>query len=220
MSKRTGSHGHSHGHDHAHGHSHGLVDRTIVRSRSALRAVGLSLVVLALTSAVQAVIFVTTGSIALFADLIHNVGDALTAVPLAIAFVLRSERAERYAGLAVVVAIFISAVAAGVAAVDRLIHPERPDHLVALVLAGAVGFVGNYIAAVIRLRAGRALSSPALIADGHHAQADALVSLAVIASAIVVGIGLDIADPIIGLMISLVILRITWQSWRTVRDGH
>ena len=210
----------AHAHGQASGHSHGLVDRSIMRSREGLRAVGLSLVVLAVTAAVQVVIYLASGSVALLADLIHNIGDALTAVPVAVAFLLRSERAERYAGLAVVAAIFVSACAAAWVAVDRLINPQQPDHLVALALAGVVGFVGNYIAAIIRTRAGRRLGSPALIADGDHARADAIVSLGVVASALALGAGLQVADPLIGLAITLVILRITWQSWSTVRDGH
>jgi cation diffusion facilitator family transporter len=182
-----------------------------------LRAVGISLCVLGLAAAVQALIFVSTGSIALLADLIHNFGDALTAIPLGIAFLLRSQRAERYAGLFVVGVIFISACVAGYVAVDRLLHPSAPDHLPALALAGAVGFAGNWVAAMLRLQAGRRLDSPALIADGNHARADAYVSLAVIGTAIFVALGAAVADPLIGLAITAVILRITWQSWRTVR---
>jgi cation diffusion facilitator family transporter len=121
--------------------------------------------------------------------------------------------------LFVVAAIFVSACVAGYEAVRRLIDPEAPTELVALAAAGVIGFGGNWIAAQIRTRAGRQLDSPALIADGAHARADAYVSLAVIASAIVVALGLDIADPLIGLTITVVILRITWQSWRTVRAG-
>jgi cation diffusion facilitator family transporter len=203
-----------------HGHSHGLVDRSIVRSRAGLRAVGLSLLVLALTAAGQTAVFLATGSIALLADLVHNFGDALTAVPLAVAFALRSERAERGAGYFVVATIFFSACVAAYEAVDRLLHPQSVDHLLALALAGALGFAGNELAAVVRLRAGRRLDSPALVADGYHARTDGLVSLAVVASAAAVAVGLDAADPIIGLAISLVIARITWQSWRTVRHGH
>ena|SRR5690242_15783737 len=213
------SHGHGHGHSHAHGHSHGLIDASIRRSRAGLRAVLASLSVLGLAAALQTLIFVLSGSVALLADLIHNFGDALTAVPLGAAFLLRSERAERTAGLFVVAAIFVSACVAGVEAISRLIHPDAPSHLWALALAGAIGYAGNLLAARIRLRAGRRLDSPALIADGHHARADAYVSLAVIASAAVVAVGIPIADPLIGLAITLVILRITWQSWRTVR-GH
>src|SRR3954453_5805236 len=159
------------------------------------------------------------GSVALLADLIHNFGDALTAIPLGIAFLLRSERAERGAGLFVVAAIFISAVVAGVEAVRRLIDPAPLDHLWALAGAGAIGYFGNVIAAKVRTRAGERLDSPELIADGQHARADAYVSLAVIASAVVVAVGVPIADPLIGLAITLVILRITWQSWQTVA-GH
>jgi cation diffusion facilitator family transporter len=207
--------------DHGHGHSHGLIDASIKRSRNGIRAVLVSLGVLGITAVAQTLIFALTGSVALLADLIHNFGDALTAVPLAIAFWLRSERAERGAGLFVVAAIFISACVAGIEAVRRLIDPTAPDHLWALAAAGAVGYIGNFLAARVRLRAGARLGSPALIADGHHARADAYVSLAVIASAAVVAIGLPIADGLIALAITLVILRITWQSWRTVRgDDH
>ena len=205
--------------DRGHGHSHGLVDETIKRSHDGIRAVLLSLGVLGLTAMAQTVVFSLSGSVALLADLIHNFGDALTAVPLGIAFLMRSERAERGAGLFVVAAIFTSAVVAGVEAVRRLIDPTPLDHLWALAGAGAVGYLGNVIAAKIRTRAGERLNSPALIADGHHARADAYVSLAVIASAVVVAIGVPIADPLIGLAITLVILRITWQSWQTVA-GH
>jgi cation diffusion facilitator family transporter len=196
-----------------------LIDDSIKRSREGVRAVLISLGVLGVAAVVQTVIFALSGSVALLADLIHNFGDALTAVPLGIAFLLRSERAERGAGLFVVAAIFISACVAGVEAIRRLVDPTTPDHLWALAAAGAVGYVGNLLAAQVRLRAGARLDSPALIADGHHARADAYVSLAVIASAVVVAIGLPLADPLIGLGITLVILRITWQSWETVR-GH
>ena len=221
-------HGHDHGHGHAHGghghgghgHSHGLVDPSIKRSREGLRAVALALAVLSVTAALQVVVFVASGSVALLADLIHNIGDAATAIPLGIAFLLRSELAERRAGLFVVLAIFVSACVAGYEAVLRLIDPQRPDHLVALAVAGAIGYAGNMLAAQIRSRAGKRLDSPALIADGDHARADAYVALAVIAGAAAVAAGAQVADPLIGLAITLVILRITAQSWRTVRDGH
>jgi cation diffusion facilitator family transporter len=204
---------------HEHDHSHGLVHDSIKRSREGVRAVAAALVVLGLTAAVQAAILAATGSVALLADLIHNAGDALTAVPLGIAFWMRSARGERLAGLAVVAAIFVSAVVAGVEAIDRLVHPDTPRHLLALALAGAAGFAGNWAAAIVRERAGRRLDSPALIADGAHARADAYVSLAVVASAIVVALGAPVADPLIGLAITVVILRITWQSWQTVSAG-
>jgi len=200
-------------------HSHGLVDDEIKRSRQGVRAVMLSLAVLGAAAAAQTLVFVLSGSVALLADLIHNFGDALTAVPLAAAFLMRSERAEELAGLAVVLAIFVSACVAGAEAIQRLVHPNAPDHLAALAAAGAIGYAGNLAASRVRTRAGRRLGSPALIADGEHARADAYVSLAVVASAIVVALGATVADPLIGLGITLVILRITWQSWRTVR-GH
>ncbi|HWW66356.1 MAG TPA: cation diffusion facilitator family transporter [Solirubrobacterales bacterium] len=217
MTGQTLAHEHLDGDRHR--HSHGLVDESIKRSREGLRAVGLSLVVLGLAAGAQTVIFIASGSIALLADLIHNFGDASTAIPLGIAFVLRSRRAERAAGLFVVAAIFVSACVAGVEAISRLIHLQTPTHLLALAVAGLIGFAANRIAARIRTRAGNRLHSPALIADGNHARADSYVSLAVVASAVVVALGLPIADPLIGLAITAVILKITWDSWRTVR-GH
>jgi cation diffusion facilitator family transporter len=193
------------------------VDESIKRSREGVRAVALALLVLGLAAAAQTAVFALSGSVALLADLIHNAGDAATAIPLGIAFALRSARAERWAGLAVVLAIGISACVAGFEAVQRLIAPTEVTNLGALAAAGALGFAGNWIAAIIRSRAGRRLDSPALAADGAHARADAYVSLSVIASAVVLAIGLPIADPLIGLAITLVILRITWASFRTVR---
>jgi cation diffusion facilitator family transporter len=212
---------HSHAHDEHihHGHSHGLVDESIKRSREGLRAVALALLVLGLTAVAQAFVFVASDSVALLADLIHNAGDAATALPLGVAFALRSARAERWAGLAVVFAIFASACVAGYQAIDRLIDPHPVSDLGALAIAGALGFGGNWVAALIRSRAGRRLASPALVADGAHARADAYVSLAVVASAAALALGADILDPLIGLGITLVILRITWDSWRTVRAG-
>ena len=209
-----------HTHEHKHGHSHGLVDSSIRRSRAGVRAVLLALFVLGLAAGAQGVVFLASGSIALLADLINNIGDAATAVPLGIAFLLRSERAERWAGLAVVAAIFVSACVAGYEAIDRLADPRDVQHLGALGAAGVIGFAGNRIAALVRTRAGRRLDSPALIADGAHARADAYVSLGVVASAVVVALGAPVADPLIGLTITAVILRITWDSWRTVRHGH
>jgi cation diffusion facilitator family transporter len=211
------SHDHGDGHHHTHdehSHSHGLVDRSILRSREGLKAVAWSLGILGLAAAAQTLIFVLTNSVALLADLIHNYGDALTAVPLAIAFYLRSFRAEKVAGLFVVLAIFVSACVALYETIQRFIHPQQLTHLWVLAAAGLIGFVGNEIAAQVRLDAGRRLASPALVADGNHARIDAFVSLGVVASATVVA--LNRGDPIIGLVITLVILKITWDSWRTV----
>lgn len=210
---------HRHGEE-GHGHSHGLVDRSIVRSRDGVRTVAVSLVVLTAAAAVQTIIFAVTGSVALLADLIHNYGDGLTAVPLGIAFFLRSERGERWAGLGVVLAIFVSAAVALYETVERLFHPQHLSHLWILAASGVVGFVGNEIAARVRLRGGERLDSPALTADGNHARIDAFVSLGVVAGAIAVALGAPVADPIVGLVITAVILRITWDSWQTIYGHH
>jgi cation diffusion facilitator family transporter len=200
-----------------HDHAHGLVDRSILRSRAGIRAVSWSLAILTVTALAQAFIYSRTLSVALLADLIHNFGDALTAIPLGIAFYLRSARGERWAGVAVVLAIFISALVALGQTIERFIHPRSLSHLWLLAAAGVFGFIGNEIAAQVRLRAGRRLNSPALVADGNHARVDGFVSLGVLASAAAVALGLPIADPVIGLAITAVILQITWESWHTVR---
>lgn len=223
IGQRAATEHEGHSHDapapggHGHGHSHGLVARSIISSRAGLRAVAWSLLVLLVTAFLQIGVFAITGSVALLADLIHNVGDALTAIPVGAAFLLRSFRAEKRAGYFVVAAIFVSACVALWQSIERLISPQQIDHLWPLAAAGVIGFIGNEIAAQIRTRAGKRLDSPALIADGAHARTDALVSLAVVGSAIVVALGLQIGDPVIGLVITLVILRITWQSFITVQ---
>ena len=229
-------HGHhvdDEGHDHLHprldahghgvsgqGHSHGLVDPSIVRSREGVKAVSISLGVLLAAALAQTAIFLVSSSVALLADLIHNFGDALTAIPLGIAFILRSFRGEKLAGLAVVAAILISALVALYETIQRLLHPQQLSHLWVIAAAGLIGFIGNEIAAQIRLRAGHRLASPALVADGNHARVDGFVSLGVIASALLVGLGLPRADPIVGLAITLVILKITWDSWQTIRASE
>jgi divalent metal cation (Fe/Co/Zn/Cd) transporter len=210
----TSSHA-DHGEEHE--HSHGLVDRSILRSRAGIRAVSWSLAILTITALAQAFIYSRTLSVALLADLIHNFGDALTAIPLGLAFFFRSLRGERLAGLGVVLAIFVSAVVALVQAIERFVHPRTLSHLWLLAAAGVIGFLGNELAAQVRLRAGHRLQSAALVAD---ASTRASVSLGVLASAAVVALGLNIADPVIGLVITLVILRITWESWHTVRNAE
>ncbi len=196
-----------------------MVDPAIARSRDGVRAVAVSLGVLATAALAQTAIFAASGSVALLADVIHNYGDALTALPLGVAFFLRSARGERLAGLAVVMAIAVSACVALYETAQRLVHPEHLTHLGLLALAGVIGFAGNELAARYRLAAGRRLRSPALLADGQHARADGLVSLGVVASAALVALGAAVADPLIGLAITALILRITWQSWRTVSRG-
>jgi len=205
-----------HWHD-QHGHSHGLVDPSIVRSRAGVKAVSISLAVLVVASLLQVAIFVLSSSVALLADLIHNVGDASTAIPLGIAFFMRSFRGEKIAGLFVVGTIFVSACVALYETIQRFIHPQNLTHLWALAAAGLIGFLGNEIAALIRHRAGKRLASPALLADGNHARVDGFVSLGVVVSAAFVALGYPRADPIVGIAITLVILKITWDSWRTIR---
>src|SRR5262249_51861169 len=144
----AGPHGHEAAHDNphgGHGHTHGLVDPSIRRSREGLRAVVASFAVLGAAAAAQTLLFVATSRVALLADLIPHFGDAATAIPLGAAFALRSERAERWAGLAVVLAIFASACVAGFEAIDRLVHPHGVDHLGALAAAGLIGYGGNLL---------------------------------------------------------------------------
>ena len=191
------------------------------RSSARARAAGglLSLAVLGLTALAQAVIFVASGSVALLADLIHNAGDALTAIPLGIAFALRSRarRALRRPGGGA--RRSSSAPASRASRRSTAWCTRSADQLWALALAGALGFAGNWSPRRSARAPAAACDSPALIADGDHARADAYVSLAVVAAAAVVALGAPLADPLIGLAITLVILRITWRSWRTVR-GH
>ena len=212
-------HHHEHTHVGGHGHSHGLVDPSIVRSRAGVKAVSLSFFILFVTAALQAGVYLSSHSVALLADLIHNLGDALTAIPLGLAFFLRSKKGELYAGYFVVLLIFVSACVALYEVISRFIHPQTPTHLWAIFFAGLIGFAGNELAAVIRYRAGKKLDSPALIADGNHARVDGLVSLGVVAGVIGVALGFPMADPIVGLLITVLILRITWQSWITIRQA-
>jgi cation diffusion facilitator family transporter len=225
--------GHHHGgHDHGdedggHGHTHGVVDPTLASTAEGIWAIKWSFAILAVTAIVQLAGVFTSGSIALFADAIHNVGDAATAIPLWIAFMLARRkpsatftyglgRVEDLAGIAVVLIILFSAVFAGYEAVDRLIHPQPVQQLGWLAAAGVIGFLGNEAVAVFRIRVGRRINSAALIADGYHARTDGLTSLAVVLGAIGVSLGFSLADPIIGLLITVAILGIVWQSARAV----
>jgi cation diffusion facilitator family transporter len=222
------AHGHTDGrHGHGHDHSHGGIDPAILRSRDAMRTLWLSLAVLGVTAAFQLVIVVLSGSVALLADTVHNIGDALTAVPLAIAFLLLRRppttrltygwgRAEDFAGFAVVLIILFSAAYAAYESIARLIEPAAPSHLLATALAGAIGFIGNEWVAVYRVRSGKRIGSAALVADGYHARVDGFTSLAVVLGVGGVAAGFELADPIVGIAISLVILRIVWQSLRTI----
>ena len=214
-----GSH-HDHESDHEHGHSHGLVDPSIVRSKEGVKAVSISFAVLMITAVLQLFAYGKGNSVALLTDLIHNAGDALTAIPLGIAFFLRNKKAELWSGYFVVFLILVSALIALYTVIDRFINPYAPTNLWTIFIAGLIGFAGNELAAVIRTRAGKKLNSPALIADGKHAHTDGLVSLGVIVSVIFIALGFPIMDPIVGLVVSLMIIRITWQSWQTIRAAE
>ncbi len=219
-----GDHGHHHGPG---GHSHGGVSASILGSQEALRTLWRSLIILGATAALQIVVVVLSGSIALLADTVHNVGDALTALPLAAAFLLSRRpptrrltygygRTEDLAGLAVLAIILFSAIFAGYEAIQRLLHPQTPGFLLAVAGAGLIGFIGNEWVAIYRIRSGRRIGSAALVADGYHARIDGFTSLAVVAGAIGVALGFPLADPIVGLVISVVILRIVWSSAKEI----
>jgi cation diffusion facilitator family transporter len=220
--------GHSHhGHGGGHGHTHGVIDPSVAATERGVWAVKWSFVILALTAALQLVVVLLSNSVALLADMIHNVGDATTAIPLWIAFVLARRkpskrftyglgRVEDLAGLMVVAIILFSAMVAGYEAIDRLIHPHHVVQLGWLAAAGFIGFLGNEIVAVFRIRVGRQLNSAALVADGYHARTDGLTSLAVVLGAFGVWMGYPLADPIIGLLITITIFGIVWQSARAV----
>ncbi|MDQ3768124.1 MAG: cation diffusion facilitator family transporter [Actinomycetota bacterium] len=215
--------GHDHGDHHDHGHRHGGVDAAIASSERGLWALKWSLAGLGLTAALQLVIVIISGSVALLADTIHNFGDALSALPLAVAFVLSRRppsprfpfglhRSEDLAGLVIVGLILFSAVFAAYESIQRLIDPEPINALGAVAVAGVIGFLGNEAVAVFRIKVGREIGSAALIADGKHARVDGLTSLAVVAGAAGVALGAPIADPIAGLLISLVIFKIVWDA--------
>lgn len=192
-----------------------------------IRTVKVSLAVLLVTAAVQVAIVAISGSVALLADTVHNVTDALTAIPLWIAFVIGRrpptrrysygfERAEDLAGILIVAVIAASAGFAAWEAIRRLAEPREIDHLPWVIAAAIVGFAGNELVALYRIRTGRRIGSSALVADGHHARTDGLTSLGVLAGAIGVASGFERADPIAGLAITAAILVVLWQASRSV----
>ena len=216
-----------HGHDHDHDHTHGGVDPALRDSRAGMRALLISLIILGITAAIQAVLVVFTGSVALLADTVHNVGDAFTAIPLGAAFLLGRKpatdrfpyglhRTEDLAGLAIIAIIFFSGAYAIYEAITRFINPQDPSHLWVLVAAGVVGFAGNEWVAEYRIRVGRQIGSAALIADGQHARVDGFTSLGVVAGAAGAMLGFPLADPIVGLIIGLLIMKIVWDAARHI----
>jgi cation diffusion facilitator family transporter len=217
-------------HDHSggeHGHMHGTVDPSILTSERGIWAVKWSLVALTIAAVFQVFVVVYTGSVALLADTVHNLGDAATAIPLWAAFALAKGpatrrftygygRVEDLAGIAVVLTILVSAIIAGWQSIDRLLHPQPVEHVWAIVVAAIIGFIGNELVAIFRIRVGKEIGSAALIADGYHARADGFTSLGVLAGAVGVWLGFPLADPIVGLLITAAILRIAWDSGKSV----
>ena len=241
-----GSHPHAHPHPHPHQHDHRrrwarlrhvvgphshahdrAVDSVLESSAEGLRALWISLAGLGATALAQAVVVVLSGSVALLGDALHNSADALTAIPLGIAFLLSRRcptrrytygygRAEDLAGIVIVAVIVLSSAAAAFAAVSRLMQPRPVTHLTAVAIAAALGFAGNELVARYRIRTGRRIGSAALVADGLHARTDGFTSLAVLAGAGGVAIGWRWADPVVGLLITVAILTVGWQAAREV----
>jgi len=235
-------HDHLHGHDHeddrddhhehhdnrhGHAHTHGIVDPSILTTEWGIRAVTWSFVGLFVTAFIQVIIVYYSGSIALLADTIHNFGDALTAIPLLFAFMLARwkptkrftygfGRVEDFAGVFVVLMILISALVAGYLSIDRLFHPQQVAFLWAVAAAALVGFIGNEAVAQLRIQVGTEIGSAALVADGYHARTDGLTSLAVLIGAAGVYLGFPLADPVIGLIITIAIFWIVWDSVKTI----
>ena len=244
---------HGHGHDHG-GHSHGpdghshpsgvkgffyglfvphshdaadSIDDALEASTEGVRALKISLFILLATTVLQFVVVLISGSVALLADTIHNFSDALTAVPLWIAFILGRRiatrrytygfgRAEDLAGLFIVAVVALSAIVAAWQSITRLIHPETLHNLWWVAAAGLIGFVGNEAVAIYRIRVGQRIGSAALVADGVHARLDGFTSLAVVLGAVGVMIGFPLADPIVGLVISAAIIVLLWGTVRSI----
>jgi len=210
-----------------HGHSHGAVDRVVLTSQRGIWATKVSLVVLLATAGMQVVMVVLSGSVALLADTVHNFGDAATALPLWAAFTLARRRptrrftygygrAEDLAGLFIVVAILGTGLFAGYESITRLFDPPDIDFIWAVVVASVVGFAGNEAVALFRIKVGKEIGSAALVADGLHARVDGLTSLAVLVGAIGVWLGYPLADPIVGVVITVAIFRIVMESGKSV----
>jgi cation diffusion facilitator family transporter len=218
-------------------HSHDAVnsvDTALQTSREGMTALKISLAVLAVTASVQVAIVVMSGSVVLLADTIHNFADALTAVPLGLAFWLGRRpadrrytygygRAEDLAGVLIILIVAASAAVAGWEAVERLIHPQQVRHIGWVIAAGLIGFAGNELVAHYRIRIGRKIGSAALEADGYHARTDGVTSLGVVAGAVGVALGWQAADPVFGLAITFAILFVVKNAardiYRRLMDG-
>lgn len=223
-------HHHAHNgstHTHGHTHTHGAVDPSILTTERGILVTKWSFVGLFITALLQMVVVILSGSVALLSDTIHNFGDAMTAIPLGIAFTLARlkpskrftygyGRVEDLAGVIIVAIILFSAVVAGYQSILRLVHQQSVHYLPAVAVAALIGFIGNEIVAVYRIKVGNDIGSAALVADGYHARVDGITSLAVLAGAFGVWLGFPLADPIIGLIIAAAIFRIVWDSSKTV----
>lgn len=234
-------HGHSHDHDHPTGfkgflyglfvpHTHDAadsIDDAMEASREGVRALIVSMVILLVTTILQAVVFFASGSVALLADTVHNFSDALTAIPLWVAFVLGRRaatrrytygfgRAEDLAGLFIVVVVALSAVVAAWQSIDRLLHPQPLQNVWWVIVAGLIGFAGNEAVAIYRIRVGRRIGSAALVADGVHARTDGFTSLAVVIGGVGVLLGFPLADPIVGIVISIAIFILLIGTIRSI----
>lgn len=210
-----------------HPHHHGAPDPNVLASEQGVRAVWLSFTGLAATALAQLLAVYLSGSVALFADTVHNFGDATTAIPLWVAFSLAARRPSRrftygygrmedLAGAAIVLIVLLSAALAGYESIRRLLDPEPVHNLWAVAIAALIGLLGNEAVARFRIRVGREIGSAALVADGYHARADGLTSLSVLLGAVGLWAGIPILDPIVGLLIAGMILRIVWDSGRIV----
>ncbi|MET1066161.1 MAG: cation diffusion facilitator family transporter [Arthrobacter sp.] len=211
-------------------HSHDAadsIDEVLEASAQGIRAVKVSLLGLGTTALFQLVIVLISGSVALLADTVHNFSDALTAVPLWVAFLLGRRRATRtytygygraedLAGLFIVAMIALSAVVAAVESIRRFFEPQPVNNLGWVLAAGLVGFAGNELVAIYRIRVGRRIGSAALVADGVHARTDGFTSLAVVVGIVGVWLGFPLADPIVGLLISAAIVVLLWGTMRDV----
>ena len=222
------NHYHAHNHEKGtHVHSHGAIDPSILTTQRGIWAIKWSFIGLFATAALQIVIVIFSGSVALLADTIHNIGDAATAIPLWIAFRLARwkptkrftygyGRVEDLAGAAIVLTILASAVIAGYESIDRFYHPRVVRYLWTVIVGAVIGFVGNEAVAQFRIKVGKEIGSAALVADGHHARVDGLTSLAVLFGAVGVWLGYPLADPVVGLLITAAILRIVWGTGKSV----
>src|SRR6266849_1697580 len=219
-------HDHSHSNSHRE-HTHGAIDPALLSTERGIWAIKWSFVGLFATAVFQLFIALLSGSVALLADTIHNFGDAATAIPLWVAFTLGRRkpskrftygygRVEDLAGVAIVIIILLSAIIAGYQSINYLFHPQKVEHLWAVIVASIIGFAGNEMVALVRIKVGKEIGSAALIADGYHARVDGLTSLAVLFGAGGVWLGYPLTDPLIGLLITVAILRIVWESGKAV----